>query len=434
MNIPDALIAMIAQMNHRPIHSIRLDSKLTQQGIDSLSLVIFRENCEQEFGITIPDEDWTSFSSVERLSEYISSRSAAAEEMPQHHVGDMRQRTALFANDDDMFEEIRIGMPLMGINNLSENALLKYLGDLRWRHISQLTGVQSKDITNDKGQRLYPAFFFVETDFPEPNTMATFGENDRLTIVDAVQRFGGSMLDGTSYIIPTNTAEALRSPFQSSAEARERQIPSVRMTNVFVMQFDGAEWLKKSRPGNYIEGIRMLAEPPESYLKAKAAEQRSYMDQPGETYIRLTPAESTFHYNVQPDRDVNGVGLLYFANYCLFLDLAERAALGGGRWPWEEQWTNKRSVVRRTTAYFNNASWRDQLTIHTEIWLQNPYHPKACGDPALTCPRIHTNQTMYRASDGRTMCISSALKTIHGLTADEIPWIKELRGVTAEQR
>jgi len=73
---------------------------------------------------------------------------------------------------------------------------LKYLGDLRWRHMAAASGVPSRDIADDLGNRLYPTFFYVESSFPVDRPMSYFGENDVFRVVDSVGRYGFSMLDG----------------------------------------------------------------------------------------------------------------------------------------------------------------------------------------------------------------------------------------------
>ncbi len=144
-------------------------------------------------------------------------------------------------------------MPLTGRNNLAETPLLQYLGDQRWRHVSRVLDVPSGKIVDDRGERLYATFFYVEVAFPPETPTASFGENDRFVVVSTLARYGGSMLDGVSYLVPTNNAAdepvAVR-PFESVAEANAAGVPAVRLSNIFVKKFEGAAWLKKGRPAH----------------------------------------------------------------------------------------------------------------------------------------------------------------------------------------
>src|SRR5205823_662092 len=91
--------------------------------------------------------------------------------------------------------------------------------------------------------------------------------------------------------------------------------------------------------------------------------------------VPLHGAPVDYEYAIQPDRDVNGAGLLYFANYPLFLDMAERAALQTGPFVCQDQIINTRTIVTRKMAYLNNASWRDRLRIKTQVWIGSTNAP-----------------------------------------------------------
>src|SRR5439155_18252462 len=128
-----------------------------------------------------------------------------------------------------MGEDLTIGMPMTGINQLSESALLKHLGDLRWRHITKLTGVSSKNLVDCDGERLYPAFFFVDVQFPALTSMAAYGENDKVELIDTVARFGSSLLDGIAYIVPYERRNSLQQPLKGMADALAHGVPAVRL-------------------------------------------------------------------------------------------------------------------------------------------------------------------------------------------------------------
>ena len=67
-------------------------------------------------------------------------------------------------------ERLEIGMPLTGRNNLGETPLLQYLGDQRWRHVSRVLDIPSRDIVDEDGERLYATFFYVEVGVPGKST------------------------------------------------------------------------------------------------------------------------------------------------------------------------------------------------------------------------------------------------------------------------
>ena len=419
----DKLRALVGQLTARATADIKLESWPTQYGLDSLSILIFREECEKLFNVIIPDDDWAKIYSLNDILKFLVSvrkRSVDKESLTRH-----REASSLICwNPDDLTERLEIGMPLTGINQLSENGLLKYVGDLRWRHLAAASGIPGRKITDEMGNRLYPTFFYVELSFPPDKPMACYGENDVFDTVDSAGRYGLSMLDGVAYLIPPDKRDSITRPLTGLADAASHGIPAVRMSNVFVMKFNGAEWLRKGRPKDgLIDSMRELQIAPDSYAIVKRAEMNGYIDLPDRGYTPLHDRPLEFDYRIEPDRDVNGVGLLYFANYPLFLDLGERDALRKAPGKWQDGLINKRTVVSRKIAYLNNASWQDALRITTRVWISDP-HLIEDGKSSFDAVRVFSNQQMYRISDGRLICVCSSDKLLYTVNMAELQWIR----------
>lgn len=424
------IIARLAKMDEAEVDPRRW---VTDYGIDSFSLLVVRESVEQAFRVRIPDERWLQFESVAELIAYVETESGSAkggsreiEAAPPEAAVEPRG----LSPDGILHDQIEIGMPFTGLVNLAENPLLKYLGDLRWAHASRICGVPSRSIVNEQGDRLYPTFFYVEMAFPENRPMAAYGENDRLCTVSTLQRYGGSMLDGITYILRDGEQAPPGLACRSVAEAVAAGIPAVRMSNIFVMQFDGAEWLKKSRPSNPgFDRIREAAVPPDSYVLVKKAEENGRFDPPGKTYVPMVDEPARVRYDLVPDRDLNGAGLVYFANYPLFLDVCEREVLSRARLGLTSELIDRRTIVRRRSAYLGNASARDSITVEVDPRLHDP---RADGHPApeMAPIRLLINYRMTRNSDGRVMMVSTAEKVIFGRHVAEAPFADELLGTS----
>ncbi len=126
-------------------------------------------------------------------------------------------------------------------------------------------------------------------------------------------------------------------------------------------------------------------------------------------------------YRLVPDRDLNGAGLVYFANYPMFLDICERAVLLSARLPLSESLLDRRTVVHRQSAYLNNASSTDTLRIEIEPWIHERELARTKGGETVDL-RLHVNCRMYRCSDDRLMMVSTALKVVRGVSLDDVPF------------
>jgi probable biosynthetic protein (TIGR04098 family) len=420
--------AIISAMAKPPGIEVDVTQWVTHYGVDSLALLVLRESLERTLGIHLADDVWVGFRSIADLIDYLGARTgAAAPTTPAASNGGMPSGGGWRLSPSGMlYDEIEIGMPMTGLNNLAETPLLKHLGDRLWTHMSALSGVPSRLLVDEEGHRLYPTFFYVEVAFPPQRPMASYGENDRLAVAGTIARFGGGMLDGVFYLMPPGRPENGVPPFDGLEAAVAAGVPAVRLCTVFVKQFSGAEWLKRSRPVN--PGFARVPEsalPPDTYATVKQASTDGRFADPGPTYVPMTDGPVRVEYRLIPDRDLNGAGLVYFANYPLFLDICERDVLAGAKLPLSDEHLDRRTLVRRRSAYLNNASARDTLTVEVEPWVENPV---AAGNaaPEMAPIRLFVNYRMSRKSDGRLMMVSTAEKLISGHTLEDVGWFAEL--------
>lgn len=425
---------VVAEIGECPARAVDPDAQLHEY-VDSLALLELREVLERAFHVKFYDETAVRLHSIRTLAEEICARRKVSDCAPAPAFTappDGRPQTVdvtrgvplgalnVFADD------LEIGMPVTGGNNLAEGPLLQRLGDIRWRHISVLSGTPSKQIIDADGDRLYPTFFYVEMAFPEAKPMAAYGENDRFRIVSTLTRFGSSMIDGISYLLPAGGADLDKPRFDSVASAVAVGVPAARLANIFVKQFDGAAWLRKSRPA--VPGFTRISEAavaPDCYAMFKRAEKEGCFARPSPSYIPLGPIPVTTEYRLIRDRDLNGAGLVYFANYPVFLDIAEREVLTSLPMALPHELLDRRTLVWRKSAYLNNASSRDTLCIQVQAWIENTV---LIGDPAAeTAPiRLFLNYRMHRQSDGRLMMVSTARKIICGHVLGDLPFFAAL--------
>src|SRR5262245_45827418 len=402
-----------------PLEEVRPDRNLIDHGIDSLQLIVLRDMLESALAVQFSDEAWLRLTTPAQIVAYVSHWLRGAPEGAAVGLPPV-SRIEVGADRAIACDDIEIGMPLTGRNNLAETPLLQRLGDQRWRHLGHLMGIPTRDIVDENGERLYATFFYVEMAFPAERPMSSFGENERLRAVSTLARYGTSMLDGISYLMPGDFAAGDGPPFRSLPEAVAAGIPAVRLSNIFVRQFAGADWLKKGRPAHpgFVR-IPAMAQEPDCYAIVKRAEKNRQFTRPGPTWMAMTNGPVRCEYRIVPDRDLNGAGLVYFANYPMFLDICERDVLLTANLPLPEALVDRRTLVHRRSAYLNNASSRETLIVEIDPWLELTAFPgQSSGEPQSL--GVHVNCRMYRQSDDRLMMVSTAQKVIHNVFLSDL--------------
>lgn len=332
-----------------------------------------------------------------------------------------------YTSSGTLYADIEVGLPLTGRNNLAEGPLLQCLGDLRWRHLSHLSGRPAAQIFDAAGRRLYPTFSYVEMAFGSSRPLAAFGLDDRIKVVSDLKRFETSLLDGTFYLLPPDAAETPEPPWPDVAAATAAGVPAVRLSNIFAAQSDGAGSLKRSCPADPgFERIPEMTGTPDGFTITRHVARHGCFASPPRGYAPLTRGVSRVTYPLVPDRDVNGTGLVYFANYPTFLDIAERETLIAAAWPLTDALCDRRTLVRRRSAYLNNAGAHDTLLIDVEAWIANPFTTGETA-PDHAPIRLWLNFRMYRRSDERLMMVSTAEKIVCGHTLTDVPFFDAMR-------
>jgi probable biosynthetic protein (TIGR04098 family) len=274
-----------------------------------------------------------------------------------------------------------LGMPHTISRAVAEVALLAHVQDLHWKELGRLTGCPASRQRDADGHEVYASVFFVDLDAPTDRGLAAFGPDDRLAMQGALGRYGASILDGTHRA--------------TSADAPTADAIAVRMSFVLVALGSGPDDLRVATPVNApIDRIPSLQREPDSYRTVRVAREEGTLGWLSEEAVATGRAPFIQSYGIDPDRDLNGVGLLYFANYVAFLDAAERdALLAVERTP-----PARRVTVRRRIAYYGNARSSDRLQVSVD--LQPLDGPRG--------QRLLVRHSVHRESDGRLIALASA--------------------------
>lgn len=284
-----------------------------------------------------------------------------------------------------------LGMPHTISGALGEVALLARCQDLHWRSLGRLTGCPASRLRDAAGDDVYASIYFAEIDAAHPHGLAAFRPDDEIELAGSLGRYGASMLDGRHHLYPAGTLPA---------EVPDPPPPglSLRLSFVLVAMGSGADSLRISTPANAdIARVPPLAREPDSYRLVRAAQAAGTLGAPPPGSARLWDGVWSRDYAINPDRDLNGVGLLYFANYVAFLDAAERDALAAaGRDAGAA--LDGRVTLRRRIAYYGNARSSDRLQVEVEAFAHD--------GPASR--HLHVQHRIRRLSDGRLIAVASA--------------------------
>jgi probable biosynthetic protein (TIGR04098 family) len=287
-----------------------------------------------------------------------------------------------------------LGMPHTQAGGMSEAALFAHAGDLRWRDLCGATGVAASEQRDAEGHRVYASFYYVEIGGFPPSGLAAFGPDDRLEVVGTLSRFGRSMLDGVHRLYPADTLPAtLPDPLPPA--------PYVRLSNVFVREARGPDDLRVTTPvTGDLDAIPPSAAEPDSYRMIREARASGRFVADPEGAVPLWEGGHRVVYRIDPDRDINGVGLVYFANYVVFTDVAERRALeeAGGLAP---ATLDGRRTLRRQVGFYGNAQRHDELLVDVHA-VHRPESPR----------HLLLHHHIRRRTDDRLIAVSSVEKLL----------------------
>lgn len=224
--------------------------------------------------------------------------------------------------------QYHINMPQMAMGGLSESWLFKEMGDLHWALITQGLGAASSTLADANGARLYPTFTRIR--FRASVPLTDFRENDLLEAEGEIARYGGSYFFST-----------LR------YQAGDRRIDAELMSTFTkrAAEESNAALLKGQPPIPKNCAIPVLdAQPPfaAAFREHRAANERA--------------AAFATDYMLQPNYDINGVRLLYFAAYPMIADLCEARAATD-----PVDWHMSRSVIARDIFYAANCDIHDRI-------------------------------------------------------------------------
>lgn len=306
-------------------------------------------------------------------------------------------------------DEIDLGLPHLGPHALGDSPTLKHLGHLRWLSFERFAGVPTARVQDSKGRRLYATFYYIDIHYPLAAPANAFRENDRVAVCGDLSAYGRNILDGYFAIYRAGDPREKEwgCPDPASAERfLEAGIPFVRLSNIFIQQEQGPEKLRIGQPANAdFTKIHAIREAPEGHERNREAKEQGHFFAPPEG---ARVHELAFEHPIDPDRDVNAAGLVYFANFPAFFEVAERralAALPGGS---PKLFVERRGTLHRKVGFFGNARTDDALALRVQCAVAP--QPVLADTPARPYGLLWFTVHCERSSDRNLIAITTVSK------------------------
>jgi probable biosynthetic protein (TIGR04098 family) len=273
--------------------------------------------------------------------------------------------------------DLTLGLPHTNHRFFAEPLMLKYAGHFQWQSIAAAAGMPLSALRTADGGEVYASFYYIEIVIPDAAPLESFRLDDTVRFAIDLRAFKNIAFEG-------------RLRFDRPEKLGEAS-PSIRFANIFITPEKGNSRLRVAPPAQAdFRALPPLPNEENPYQLTRAASETGSLGLLDD-WDPLTTVEH--RYDIDVDRDTNGAGLVYFANYVAFMDSAERVAA--------RDVAKERSLRHRRIAYYGNADVDDTLTIAVTV-LRSAAHPNALG----------FKYAIRREEDGETICLSEAIKAV----------------------
>lgn len=301
-----------------------------------------------------------------------------------------------------MFKDnFRVSLLNTNYNALNEQKLIATAGDFQWQCISKSIGIPLSEMVSADGKEVYAAFYYVELFIPENKSLKNYRLDHQVFFQNVIKGFKNISVKGTilfDHSLPENLD--LKN-FKDESTA----FPKIIFGNSFISPQESNEHLKMSpsTKGDFNNFSPLpLEEIPHSKIKdAKFGHDLRLFSGDWISYNENMTFDTT--YEINPDRDSNGAGLVYFSNFIAFMDYAERKILSRDHFSGivSNKQLNSRTTKHRKIVYFGNARLEDTLKIEIKFFknASKPYY-------------IGMRYLISRLCDSKIICLSECIKDL----------------------
>jgi probable biosynthetic protein (TIGR04098 family) len=297
--------------------------------------------------------------------------------------------------------ELVLGLPHTNYQGFAEHLLMMQAGHCQWTSIARAIGMPLSSLRTAGGQEVYATFYFIEEVFPDGSPLTSFRLDDRVSFAVFLRAFKGIAIEGK---ILFDQHDKLRDWLATDpAVPSEDEIgrhPYIRYANIFITPEAGNSRLKVAAPvGAGFSSMPPLPIDENPYPLCKLARETGSLGLVDGWDPLDLAADFEVVYAIDRERDTNGAGLVYFANYISYMNTAEREALGANsRRRYSDEEIGGRTLRRRRVAYYGNVSTRDRIRTRVRLFQ---------GPDERT---IGSQLEIRREEDDQLICLSEAIK------------------------
>ena len=304
-------------------------------------------------------------------------------------------------------------MPHMVPGQLSEVELLKLLGDAQWQSISSILKLPSVKIVNDQDERLYASFISLDLSFAKRTPM-DFGEGTTIHARNASRFFARRFVEGFFCFDDAPLPASVGSEIGDKQALEACPHPWLYVTNAFVTREESNLKLRTFAPVGSDYGSEFTTEvTPAGIRDHEEAERTGKLSLPGmEGSIPVASTGQEIVYEIVPESDLNGAGLLYFARYIAMANYGERLFLRRcSSVEVSSPLTRFLATTRRKIFYYANATENDSVRLRVSAFVSRP--DRAFESATSVAPlQFHFVTELRRQSDGVVMARTVAQKVL----------------------
>lgn len=317
--------------------------------------------------------------------------------------------------------ELIVAMPHMAPGEkLSEVEFLKVLAAYQWEAISRLLGRRPPEIMNELNERLYGSLIDVELSFGESQSLDSLGEDSHISVRNRVNVYAKRFVEGLFVFNDQEVSGEVLKTVETRQDLRSLSLPWAYMTNAFISRVADSPKLKVFKPVGMDSLMGPELESTPAGIVDQARVQSSGTIEPfadSSPGIPLpTRKDELISYQIVPESDVNGAGLVYFARYVAMMNYGERVYLSTHLpRPLSYQATTCLSTDRRHIYYFANASPADSvdIVVSANLILPGDFQTVKISPRYGTPMKFLFRIDLYRGADKVLMASSLVRKSLN---------------------